>query len=714
MSRKHTFLVVLSLITSVVYIGWRIIATLPFEYGIVSLIGGLLLVSAEGVGVLDGVLNYINMRQLKLPELPKAGPEDWVDVDILIATHNESVEVLYKTINACRYLDYPDQEKVHIHVCDDNDRPEMKELAESLGVGYIGLSGNKAAKAGNLNHALSLTHSPLVATFDADMIPRRSFLMATVPYFTLGNIGFIQTPQSFYNPDLFQYNFYAEANVPNEQDYFFQSINLGKNRTNSAIYAGSNTLISRKALMEAGGIVEGTITEDFATGIKIQELGYDTYAINRVLAHGLAPVDFRSLVKQRQRWGRGCVQTVRRAGFLFGPLPLQAKLSYIDAFSYWWTSFRRMVYILAPLLFALLGIVVVDTSLFQLLIFWLPSYIIYNQAFKILAGNNKNQNWSNIVDTIFFPYLVGPILLETLGIKLKKFAVTPKGAELKKNNALLYGLPHIFLIGLSIPALILSIRQMWLDQNPTNFIIVYWLGVNLYYLIMAVVFMMGRTNFRRTDRIFARVNASVGVDGDRHLGTTTDLSEGGASILFDKPWFLDPKESYDFEVEDREYRATFKGQVRHVSQTSRGWRYSIEQTDITEEAKGEYLQIVFDRDHGLAKSISTNFYQDFRSGLKNFNKGLSLSNRKLPRIPIQVEAAMAGGRDRVALLEYNYRNFLIRGLTGQLDRYELLIGEDLVAVRPTLRKGSLLVAEIEDWETWAKNKRFKKALGLDL
>lgn len=131
-------------------------------------------------------------------------------------------------------MEYPDPSKVHIYLCDDNDRPEMAKLAQKMGVGYLGLSGNKLAKAGNLNNALSKTDSPLVVTFDSDMIPRSSFLMKTVPYFFLPEmiledgvwrkrteeeldpdykIGFVQTPQSFYNPDLFQFNFFAESNM---------------------------------------------------------------------------------------------------------------------------------------------------------------------------------------------------------------------------------------------------------------------------------------------------------------------------------------------------------------------------------------------------------------------------------------------------------------------------------------------------------------------
>ena len=142
-------------------------------------------------------------------------------MDVLIATHNEDPELLYKTINACTFMEYPDKSKVHIYVCDDTNRLEVAKLADELGVGYFGLADNKDAKSGNYNNALRQTSSPLVATFDADMIPYREFLLETVPYFVeqveayengddydKSKVGLIQTPQSFYNADIFQFNFF--------------------------------------------------------------------------------------------------------------------------------------------------------------------------------------------------------------------------------------------------------------------------------------------------------------------------------------------------------------------------------------------------------------------------------------------------------------------------------------------------------------------------
>jgi cellulose synthase (UDP-forming) len=156
-------------------------------------------------------------------------------------------------------LDYPDKSKVHISLRTTATVPRWRNLRNSSASGIF-RSPTIRSESGNLNNALRQTHSPLVATFDADMIARREFLMETVPYFFLPRmqhkdgaweirkpeeidpnykIGFIQTPQSFYNPDLFQFNLYAEQNIPNEQDFFSRQINVMRNSTNAVSYTAA-------------------------------------------------------------------------------------------------------------------------------------------------------------------------------------------------------------------------------------------------------------------------------------------------------------------------------------------------------------------------------------------------------------------------------------------------------------------------------------------
>ena len=174
-------------LTSIIYLVWRAIFTLPLRNGIIALIFGIMLLVSEITSALGTYeLYYRKNRSNKVDLTLPVIPENWYpDVDVIVATHNEPVELLYKTVNALTYMDYPDKSKVHIYLADDGNRPAMAKLAEQFGIGYFPLANNKEAKSGNLNNALRQTSSPLVATFDADMIARKEFLMQTVPYFYL-------------------------------------------------------------------------------------------------------------------------------------------------------------------------------------------------------------------------------------------------------------------------------------------------------------------------------------------------------------------------------------------------------------------------------------------------------------------------------------------------------------------------------------------------
>ena len=103
-------------LTSIIYLLWRAIFTLPFQSGIVAIIFGIMLLVSEITSALGTFELYYrksrsNKVDMTLPEIPKSW---YPDVDVIVATHNEPVELLYKTVNALTYMDYPDKSKVHI------------------------------------------------------------------------------------------------------------------------------------------------------------------------------------------------------------------------------------------------------------------------------------------------------------------------------------------------------------------------------------------------------------------------------------------------------------------------------------------------------------------------------------------------------------------------------------------------------------------------
>lgn len=712
---KRKFWFCLMTLTSILYIGWRLFFTLPIHAGIVSLVAGIALFVAEAVSMTEAVLHFICMDKDRTPQLPVIPTEDYPHVDVLIATHSEDTDLLFKTVNGCTHMAYPDPSKVHIYLCDDGSRPEVAKLAREMGVGCIQLAENKWAKAGNLNNALSQTNSPLVVTFDADMIPRSDFLMKTVPYFSLPKmicedgvwrkrtedeidpdykIGFIQTPQSFYNPDLFQFNFFAEKNIPNEQDYFFREVDVGRNSSNSAIYAGSNTVISREALDEVGGIRTGTITEDFATGIDIQAKGYTCYGVKTVLASGMAPTSFPNLIKQRQRWGRGCVQTMRSFKFWFSKLTLRAKLSYFSCLLYWWTFLRRIIYIISPILYAVFGVLVVKTDVFGLLCIWLPSYLVYNHSLRIISGKIRDQKWSNIVDTILSPYMVIPIVAETLGLRMRKFTVTSKEKETSKSAKMIYAIPHIILLVATIAGICMGLYNAFLLGSVGNLIVMFWLFMNGYFLVMAVLFMTGRMDYRSSERFAAEIPVRFTACGRSVSGIACDVSEGGFSFLTDFPEYIET--SHTFTLNDGRWEAQVTGSVVHVTKVGDQWKFSVRLGELSQEERERYFQLVYDRPPTLASEIHSTALKDLGVFASRKRAPGTPSHRALPRMELNQRVRTATGEE-LTIADYNYRCITFQE-PPQQDELEIYFGTEVLHLSRLQEVSDKPLYQVRDWE----------------
>ena len=606
--RKRDLIFCLTILFSSIYLIWRIFFTIPWQSGFWQAAAGILLAAAETATMLGMFELMISRMRSGKSELVMPNPKPWEypEVDVLIATHNEPAELLYKTINACMFLEYPDQNKVHVYVCDDGNRPWLHRLAESLGAGYLGMTENPHAKSGNYNHALEKTSSPLIATFDADMIPRRTFLMRTVPYFLIPDcpVGLIQTPQSFYNQDLFQFNLYSENDIPNEQDFFSREINVMRNASNSSAYTGSNTVILRKAMEEIGGFPYDTITEDFETSLRLQKAGYITYATEEVLASGLSTTTVSSMISQRIRWARGVIQSIRNTHAIFTrDLPAAARLSYLNAYLYWWSFFNRMVFILAPILFALFDFRLVECGFWELVIFWLPSHLFYSFSVRYLSTNVRTMRWSQIIDTILAPYLILPVLLESIGIKQLKFKVTQKEKTSVKTTSLRYVIPHAVLILLTLAAIVRFAAGKYGMALVYSSVILFWLFYNLIALFYAVLFMLGRDSKRKYERIRAKEEIRLEFEGIAWEGRTMDVSEEGMAFRLDSKAKVRKGDICRASVVTEYYQAELAARIVHVKEEGDGQFLAAVVEPENEKSRRHWLQIVHDREHSLPKEI---------------------------------------------------------------------------------------------------------------
>ncbi|MDR2024549.1 MAG: glycosyltransferase [Hungatella sp.] len=523
-----------------------------------------------------------------------------------------------------------------------------------------------------------------MAPFDADMIPQHTFLMKTVPYFLLSRftkengkwrlkkeeevdkrfrLGLIQTPQSFYNPDLFQFNLYAEGNIPNEQDFFSREVNTMRNTSNAIAYTGSNTLILREAMEEIGGFPLKTITEDFETSLRIQKAGFITYATDEIQAAGLTTTTIKSMIRQRVRWARGIIQSLQNTHAIATPrLPLLARLKYLNTFLYWWSFFNRLIFVMSPILFALFDYRIVNSHFWDVIVFWLPAYFFYSMSMRYLSSNVRNQRWSQIIDTIFMPYLIVPVLLETFHIHQRKFKVTNKKKEGKGIGFefAVFAIPHVILLALSAAAMIRFVHGKYGWALFYSSIILFWIIHNMVSLFYAIFFMLGRPAYRSSERIRAEEDITIQYKALTYEARTADVSENGLAFCSEKPIYLPENQTVEFVITTSHYKARLEGKIVYVKEQDKGWRYSAAIRAVDEENKRQYMQIIYDRTHSLPMQMDlwVTAYDDMLRNIKKRLKQPFKDKRKMPRIPMERQITFTNGAV-CRLVDFNYCYFSV-------------------------------------------------------
>ena len=95
---------------------------------------------------------------------------------------------------------------------------------------YVTREDNAGAKAGNINHAMTVSSGEFICMVDADFVPSRAYIDELLGYFVDPKVALVQGPQEFYNTDSFQHAG-PEGSDWNEQSSFYRVIQPGKNHS---------------------------------------------------------------------------------------------------------------------------------------------------------------------------------------------------------------------------------------------------------------------------------------------------------------------------------------------------------------------------------------------------------------------------------------------------------------------------------------------------
>lgn len=457
-NKNVKLLIIVDIIISTIYILWRG-TVIPTNLGIVSFILGLILFVCEFIGFMNFMnFQFIFFGKYKIirKDLSVYNLDEAPLVDVLICTYNESLQLLEKTIIASTQMAYP-KNKFKVYVCDDGRRDELKALCKKYGVNYITREDNQGAKAGNINNALKYIKGDLFLVLDADMIPKKEFLQKTIGYFEDENLAFVQTPQCYYNKDMYQSN--LKKYIPNEQDFFMRDVQEARAYRGAVLHVGTNAVFRRKFIDEIGGYPTCSITEDMAVGMLLQAKGYDSIFINKVLVLGLSASTFGELVKQRDRWCRGNIQVFKHYNpFILKGLTPAQRICYVDGVLYWFSNLIKMFYIIVPILFLSTGIHFVESGFAELLNMTIPYILVQIFIFRILSPKSRRYMWTHYYEMAMAPHLSLSIIKEMFGFEVN-FNVTSKDIEIDRGYYE-YDVvkPHLLILILGLLSLFIGLK----------------------------------------------------------------------------------------------------------------------------------------------------------------------------------------------------------------------------------------------------------------
>lgn len=594
---------VFTLSLTIRYFMWRATSTLPFGYGGIDVALGILLLAAESHGMISSALGQVinvmplDRKPLKLPNDPAALPV----VDIVVPTYNEDPIVVETTVIAATQLQYP-EDRYRVWILDDGGTDakcaqpgaagvaarqrgaELRTIAERFGATYLTRAKNEHAKAGNINAALKHISGDLILVLDCDHVPTEDFLKLTVGFFLADpKLFLLQTPHNFITADPIERNLRTFQQMPAENELFYSVMQPGLDFWGAAFFCGSAAIVRRAAIDDIGGISGKTITEDAETTVKALGRGWRTAFYNRPMVSGLQPETFTGFIQQRVRWAQGMLQIFILDNVWLKPgLTFMQRVFFTNFAFYWLFPFARIVLLIMPPSFLLLGANVAITTPAELLTYALPYYLATIINSQYFYGRVRWPFFSQIYETAQAVFLGVGIYSVVRNPTKPTFKVTPKGEVLEADFVSTLIWPFYFLGLLSLASIIVGGWRFFSEPQLRASLLLVGMWVFLDALtVMTVIGALGeRRQVRKTPRALRREPIWIRVNsGPWYTTKTVDMSRHGVSI--EAPLELGPTNRGDLiEVFFRRRGMSLLGHVINVHGTPGhqhiGIRYELE------------------------------------------------------------------------------------------------------------------------------------------
>ncbi|HMN47626.1 MAG TPA: glycosyltransferase [Ignavibacteriaceae bacterium] len=262
-------------------------------------------------------------------------------VSIIVPVFNEG-KIIKQSILSLLNLDYKNYE---IIIVNDGSSDDTKQIAESL-VGYQQGKYNKVkisvinqpnlGKARALNAGIYYSKADFVLCMDGDSQLAPESLKAAVRHFknpkigaVAGNVKVLNRKKFF--TDLQALEYIEGLNMSRSAQSYIKLVN---------IIPGPIGLFRRKAIEQAGYYSSDTYAEDADLTLKILAKDWKIYYEPKSISYTEAPATLQQLLKQRYRWTRGILQSIRKhKKLLFNPT-----VNFGHTFVLWVMSYEALIW----------------------------------------------------------------------------------------------------------------------------------------------------------------------------------------------------------------------------------------------------------------------------------------------------------------------------------------------------------------------------------
>ncbi len=391
-------------------------------------------------------------------------------VDVFITVYGEDLAKIRTTATAAVAI----KGKHRTWILDDGRSDDVKALADELGCLYVRRLSSGGAKAGNINHALSIAKGDFFCVFDADFVPLPDFLVETVPFFENRTVAFVQTPQTYGN----LVNMVSRG-AGYMQTVFYKFVQPGRNHFNAAFCVGTNVIYRRAAVNDVGGIYTDSKSEDVWTSLMLHERGWKTLYIPKTLAVGDAPETIEAYTKQQLRWATGGFEILLTHNPLSPrrKLTMDQRIMYLVTATHYLTGIAPGILLMVPALEVFFDLHPVNLSISwqTWLLFYAGFYVMQIVLAFYTLGSFR---WEVLMlAAVSFPIYIAAFY-NALTKKEQKWHVT--GSKTKVQSPFNFMIPQVLVF---VFLALTSVVSIWRDLGHSQFsLATAWCVTNTFIL----------------------------------------------------------------------------------------------------------------------------------------------------------------------------------------------------------------------------------------